>query len=152
MFIRRFIVLSQSGDTIIEVLMAIAVISSVMGGAFVMTNRSLQNSRDSQERVNATKLVESQVEQVKNLASTNASQVFGAGVPASFCISGATGLPVASTGAPCLVNTSGNATSNQPSFRLADSRSGNTFTFTATWTSVRGNAQNKVEIKYRVYQ
>lgn len=152
MFVKRFLALSQRGDTIIEVLIAIAVISSVMGGAFVMTNRSLQNSRDAQERVNATKLVESQVEQVKNLATANASQIFGAGVPASFCISAATGLPVASNGAPCLVDTSGNATGNEPSFRLANSRSGNTFTFTATWTSFRGNTQNKVEIQYRVYQ
>ncbi|HET8671733.1 MAG TPA: hypothetical protein VFM05_14230, partial [Candidatus Saccharimonadales bacterium] len=138
MFIKRLISLPEHGDTIVEVLLAIAVISSVIGGAFVMTNRSLQGSRDAQERVNATKLVESQVEQIKNLAATDAIVVFGAGVPASFCVNTA-GAIVASTDAACLVDVSGNATTGEPSFRLANSRSGNTFTFTATWTSFRGS-------------
>jgi prepilin-type N-terminal cleavage/methylation domain-containing protein len=141
MSIRRFIPTSERGDTLVEVLIAIAVITSVMGGAFVMTNRSLQGSRDAQERVNSTKLVESQIEQTKNLAATTPTAIFGTGVPSSFCINAA-----------CLVDVTGAPSTAQPNFRLTATRSGNTFTFTSTWTSVRGNVSNNVVIKYRIYQ
>jgi prepilin-type N-terminal cleavage/methylation domain-containing protein len=151
MSIRRFIPTSERGDTLVEVLIAIAVITSVMGGAFVMTNRSLQGSRDAQERVNSTKLVESQIEQTKNLAATTPTAIFGTGVPSSFCINGA-GAVVASTNAACLVDVTGAPSTAQPNFRLTATRSGNTFTFTSTWTSVRGNVSNNVVIKYRIYQ
>lgn len=151
MRIRNLRCLSERGDSIVEVLIAIAVISLVMGGAFVMTNRSLQGSRDGQERVNAAKLVETQVEQIKNLASTNPNALFAVSVPASYCITSA-GAVVASTNAACLVNISGTPTTAQPAFRLTITRSGNTFTVRNVWTSIRGNVQNNVEMKYRAYQ
>ncbi|HEU4914118.1 MAG TPA: hypothetical protein VFT16_01805 [Candidatus Saccharimonadales bacterium] len=147
----KTIVQSQKGDTIVEVLIAIAVITSVLGGAFVMTNRSLQNTRTSQERVNAVKLVESQVELLKSLAATNSPAIFGAGVPAPFCINSAR-IAVASNTAACKVDTSGNATTSQPAFNLAVTRSGNTFTVTNTWIDIRSGGSNTVQMKYRVYE
>ncbi len=54
--------LGEGGDTIVEVLLAIAVVSAVLGGAFVSANRSLNGTRVSQERSEATKLVQSQAE------------------------------------------------------------------------------------------
>ena len=59
--------LTERGDTIVEVLIAISVMSLLIGGAFVLTNRSLQGTRAAQERLNALKLVESQLEQLKKL-------------------------------------------------------------------------------------
>jgi prepilin-type N-terminal cleavage/methylation domain-containing protein len=151
MYIKRLLKLAQRGDTIVEVLVAIAVISLVMGGAFVMTNRSLQDSRSAQERVNATKLTESQIELLKNLVATNPTAVFGASVPASYCLTGASAV-VASTNVACTVDVSGAATIGQPAFHLSISRSGNTFTFLNSWISFRGNVTNNVVMKYRVYQ
>lgn len=148
---KRLQKLNQCGDTIVEVLVAIAVISLVMGGAFVMTNRSLQDSRSAQERVNATKLVESQIELLKNLAITSPSSIFGPSVPASYCITSAS-VVVASSNAACIVDISGTATTGQPAFHLSISRSGNTFTILDTWVSFRGNVTNNVVMKYRVYQ
>jgi Tfp pilus assembly protein PilV len=142
---------SQRGDTIVEVLIAIAVISAVLGGAFVMTNRSLQNTRTSQERVNAVKLAESQVELVKNLASTDSDALFGAGVPASYCINSA-GTVVTSTNAACKVNASGSPTTAEPAFNLSITRSGNTFTVTNSWTDIRSGGNNNVQMKYRAYE
>jgi prepilin-type N-terminal cleavage/methylation domain-containing protein len=143
--------LSERGDTIVEVLIAIAVISLILGGAFVMTNRSLQGTRDAQERVNATKLVEGQVERVKSLAASDGDALFGAGVPATYCING-TGSVVDSTNAACAVGPDGTPTTNEPKFQLSITRSGNTFAVRGTWTNVRGSAQNNVEMKYRVYE
>jgi prepilin-type N-terminal cleavage/methylation domain-containing protein len=142
---------SERGDTLVEVLIAIAVISLILGGAFVMTNRSLQGTRDAQERVNATKLVEAQVERIKNIASTDSDTIFGAGTPGSFCINNS-GTVVASTNAACAVDISNQPTSAEPVYRLSVTRSGNTFTVTNTWNKVRGSGQNNLVMKYRTYE
>ena len=40
----------QRGDTIVEVLIAIAVIGAVLGGAYVVVNNSANNNQAAQER------------------------------------------------------------------------------------------------------
>lgn len=149
MHISRLQRLAQRGDTLVEVMIAIAVVSLVLGGAFVATNRNLQQTRSAQERGNAQKLVESQIEQIKNLASTNPNAIFGTGLPANYCISSA-GAVVASNNAACAVDATGQATSAEPVYRLTVTRNGNTFTVQNIWSSVTGGS-NTVEMKYRVY-
>lgn len=56
----------QSGDTIIEVLLAMSVIGLVMGAAFGIANRSVQIGQDAQERTEALKIAESQLEIFKS--------------------------------------------------------------------------------------
>jgi prepilin-type N-terminal cleavage/methylation domain-containing protein len=150
MRIARLRQLTQRGDTIVEVLIAIAIISMVLAGAFVMTNNSLQGSRGAQERTNAVKLVESQIELIKGLATTNSQAVFGAGVPASFCVNNAVAV-VASTNAACTMNAAGAPTTAEPAYRISVTRSGNTFTVRNTWTTLRGNTTSNVQMSYRVY-
>lgn len=55
----------QSGDTIIEVMICITIAGSILAGAFVATNRSLRTTRQTQERMEATQLVQQQVEMLK---------------------------------------------------------------------------------------
>lgn len=141
---------SQRGDTIVEVLISILVITSVLGGAFVMTNRSLQNTRTSQERVNAIKLTESQVELIKDVVANNPNAIFGAGVPATYCIN-SSGTVLISTNAACKVDQTGTATTKEPAFNLSITRSGNTFTVNNTWSNIRGGGTNSVQMKYRAY-
>lgn len=141
--------LAERGDTIVEVLISIAVISMALGGAFVTTNRSLQGTRQAQERVNATKLVEGQLEQLRSIAASNSAAIFGAGVPASYCITSSSTV-VASSNSACAVNTSGTPTSVEPVFHLAITRSGNTFTVNNTWNNIHGS-QDNVVMEYRLY-
>lgn len=145
--------LTERGDTIVEVLIAISVMSLLIGGAFVLTNRSLQGTRAAQERLNALKLVESQLEQIKNFAAdpTTSDLIFGSATPASFCInsSGAVRLSSDST---CKMGISGNPTTTEPIFNLSVSRSGNTFTVVNSWNNSRGSGQDNVEMKYKVYE
>ena len=148
MHIMSFKKLTERGDTIVEVLIAIAVLSLILGGAFVLTNRSLQATRTAQERLNATKLVESQIEQIKNFAATSGDQVFSA--PASFCINNS-GVVKPSSDAGCHVGVDGAATSIEPIFNIAVTRSANTFTTTSTWNSVSGG-KNSALIVYKVYE
>ncbi|MEO6513365.1 MAG: prepilin-type N-terminal cleavage/methylation domain-containing protein [Candidatus Saccharimonadales bacterium] len=59
----------QRGDTIVEVLIALAIISSVLAGAFFVTNRSAQNIRDTEEHTQALQLLQGQIEQIRTMAS-----------------------------------------------------------------------------------
>lgn len=56
---------SQRGDTIVEVLIAVAVISSMLVGAFTIINKSSQQIRMAQERSEAKTLATSTLEDIK---------------------------------------------------------------------------------------
>lgn len=147
---RTHIFLRQQGDTVVEVLISIAIVSLVLSGAFVTANRSLQATRGAQERQNALKMVEAQVEQIKFLSKDSPDTIFGTSVPASFCLNANTA--VASSDVRCRVNAAGNPTTNVPAYNLTVTRSTNLFTVRASWDNVRGTGQDLVEIKYKVYQ
>lgn len=66
---RRISKLGSVGDTIVEVLLAIAIVSVVLGGAYASATRSTQGLRQSQERGEALKILEAQLEQLKNMRS-----------------------------------------------------------------------------------
>jgi Tfp pilus assembly protein PilV len=142
--------LTERGDTVVEVLISIAVVSLILGGAFVTSNRNLQSTRDAEERSNALKITEAQVEQIRYKASNDPNVIFGPSTPASFCISGTAALD--SSHAFCSVNASGGLATDEPAYRMAITRSGNTFTITTSWTKVGSDQQNNVQLKYRVYQ
>jgi prepilin-type N-terminal cleavage/methylation domain-containing protein len=150
-FIGTSIAKRQRGDTLVEVLIAIAVISLILAGAYVTTNRSLYATRSAQERSNALKLAESQIEQLKGLAGSNPTALFGGAVPNPFCISN-TGTVVPAANPACSVGTTGVPTTVEPIFRLSIARSGNTFTLTETWIDVGGKQTDSLQLKYRVYQ
>lgn len=63
---RRLLPLKQQrGDTIVEVLLAMAVVGMVLGVAFGIANRSVAVGRSAQERSEALKYAETQVELIK---------------------------------------------------------------------------------------
>ncbi len=61
----------KRGDTIIEVLLAMSVIGIVLGAAFGIANRSIAMGQDAQERTEALKIAESQLELFKSQYSRN---------------------------------------------------------------------------------
>lgn len=144
----------ERGDTLVEVLIAIAVVSLVLGGAYVTTNRSLIATRAAEERGNALKLAESQVEQLKGLAKTNPDAIFGSATPMPFCISSTTGVPIIATNAGCQVGASGEPTTTQPVYSLSVNRGsdGNTFTVTNQWIDASGRITDSLRLIYRVYE
>jgi Tfp pilus assembly protein PilV len=64
---------NAEGDTIVEVLIAIAVASAVIAGSYTVVNRTLLNSQQAQEHSEALKVAEGQVEQLKKLPPSLAS-------------------------------------------------------------------------------
>ena len=58
---------SQRGDTIVEVLLATVVISIVITGAYVLTNRATRINQTAIERTTATNLVKQQTEFIRGM-------------------------------------------------------------------------------------
>lgn len=154
--------LNQRGDTIVEVLISIAIVSMILGGAYVMTNRSLQATRGAQERSNALKVVEAQLEMLKSVAGgANTVNVMGPNPPASFCIVPTT-LAVSSALEEnnCKFDALGNVyTGNtQPAYKVSISRTsiaggeGYTFTIKNTWDSLITKGTEQTTMSYRIYK
>lgn len=57
---------NNRGDTIVEVLLAMSIIGIVLGAAFGIANRSVNVGQDAQERTEALKIAESQLEIFKS--------------------------------------------------------------------------------------
>jgi type II secretory pathway pseudopilin PulG len=82
--------LTQRGDTIVEVLIAIAVVSSVLGMSYATMNRNLLTIRDNQERTEAVKLAQGQIESIKFAWNTNdPALIASVGSNEAFCMNGA---------------------------------------------------------------
>jgi prepilin-type N-terminal cleavage/methylation domain-containing protein len=67
--------LSNRGDTIVEVLIAIAIVSVILVGAFVTSNKSTQAVRNSQEHAEAAQLLKSQIEQARIIIENSSSDL-----------------------------------------------------------------------------
>jgi len=158
---------SFRGDTIVEVLIAIAVLSLVLGGAFVATNRSLQGTRDAQERINALKLAETQIEQLKAMSADD--DVGVADQPFNFSGTGCTRidpssgtLEVTTTASECIFTAGGDANPGavEPAFHVEVTRAGDgatspttTFTVRNWWNGATGDSTpNSVDLEYRIYR
>jgi type II secretory pathway pseudopilin PulG len=137
----------QRGDTVVEVLIAIAVISSVLVGAFIVTNRSTRTVRDSEEHSQALQLLQSQVEQLRAYAQ---STTYGTmSTTPNFCFKqdGSGPIGVASGTTYGCSPTSPNGAQygfviTLPTVAPAPNETG-TFTLKVQWDSVLGNKGNE---------
>jgi len=80
----RKLIAHSRGDTIVEVLIAMAVAAAVMGSVFGVVNRTLKNARQAQEHGEALKIGESQVERIKQLSHDSPTTLFSAS-PKTHC-------------------------------------------------------------------
>lgn len=161
---------SSRGDTIVEVLIAIAIVSTVLAGAFTVTQKSTQAVRDSQERSEVLQLLQGQVEMVRDMAlkatSTDDPPFAIAGSPTSkyFCIdndptSATVNQPVPFTQTDISAN---NYQADYPNacrglgsgklYNIAVSYDDttNVFSFEAHWDGVTGSTDNE-RLAYRIY-
>ena len=122
--------LKQRGDTIVEVLIAIAVVSLVLVAAYTTANRNIRAIQNNQERVQAQHLVEGQIEALKsnNGLSTDKTCFDQQGSPAS--------------GVACTISTDGSGAS----YTLSVVSAGSTYTISAKWTSLNANASNDANV------
>ena len=141
----------QRGDTIVEVLIAIAVIGAVLGGAYVVVNNSANNNQAAQERTAAVGVAESQLELLRSYAAAGTLPADGE----KFCLSD-TGNVVKTTITGVLPAASD---AGYPAQCITDERyvagivagGTNKFTVYVTWDGLTGG-RSQVSIAYKVYQ
>lgn len=151
MIMRKQHTLSQTGDTIVEVLFAVLVVGLAVGLAYGIANRSLRASRQAQERGEAIKLVEGQTESVKALASSN-NLIFDKSV---YCINDGQIVDISNF----KTNIDEDTLSGYPEqcvknslYNLSIQRTGNDFTISARWFSLGSESKEQVVVKYRIYE
>jgi type II secretory pathway pseudopilin PulG len=151
--------LYSRGDTIVEVLIAIAIVSLILAGAFVTVNRSMLNGRQAQERGEAIKYAETQLERLKEAGKDASSFVYTENWP--FCFSDTSGVPITFTAniperdSDDLASSTyaGCQTGNIPGYyNMSIERQGsNTFVARVRWNSVTGNGVEEVRFVYGFY-
>lgn len=155
---KRFQRLNQRGDTIVEVLISIAVVSLILGGAYVTTNKSLKAERGAQERTDATKLVESQIESLKSIAADDPDALFK-NAPTNFCVTPTQQVVAAvQTNNTCRFSASGaNGNTTEPAYFISASLTKtagvNTVTIKNQWAAIEsGSTTDAITMTYRLYQ
>lgn len=145
----------QAGDTIVEVLIAIAVISMILAGAFAVTSRSARAVRDSQEHAEALFLLQGQVERVRMLAVSGNAAVYGSAI---FCVDetntvqtgfGYTAVPSLATDNWAQYPTACRSVNNLYNEAITYNSGTQVFTFLSRWDGVTHD-RNQVELFYRI--
>jgi prepilin-type N-terminal cleavage/methylation domain-containing protein len=140
----------QAGDTIIEVMIVLAILGSAIGISYAIANKSLANTRSAQENAEATALLQAQVEAFHFISptadlTTLATQHFCLDTSASTptVILNTNPIPVA---AGCLINNLYSIDISHPGGPA------NEFTFKATWPDLQQKSYNdSVTLVYRAY-
>lgn len=131
----------QRGDTIIEVLISIAVASLVLASAYAISNRNLVTTQDTQEHSQALQIVQQQIEGLRALAATPGVTLVTT-FPPSQCVD-LSGTPVASTTACQITSASSScvpATASAACYKIAITQLlSDVYHVAVTWPSVNGN-------------
>ena len=172
---------SQRGDTIISILMSMAVITLVIVLAYTLVTQSLRRGQSAREREQVKNLIQSQIEGLKNLAVQNAEvdnaaeNIFHDNYASSgsgylFCLkddgtihsyesnSSSTIMPYYDTPDPVRHVTNCD-TFDLPLNRLwieykpkdADDNEQHLFTVTAEWNSAAGGPESKLSVPVRIH-
>mgnify|MGYP000333049291 CR=1 FL=1 len=138
--------LTQAGDTIVEVLVVVAIVSLVLGGAYASARRSFISTVQTQERGEAVKHLEAQLEGVKAVSDLPNSPIYQSGL-GTFCAAAGS-----ITNGSC---TRGIDNRYTISIQRSDSNVGGrtvyTFQARAVWDRAGGGQQEVVTMSYRVH-
>lgn len=135
----------QAGDTIVEVVIAVAVVSSVLVGAFTVSSSSVRAIRDSEEHSEALQLLQGQVELLRAAAGTKGT-LTAFSLTSPFCLDGALNH-YPNTDSHCLANSLYQLSITGPASPSSTSTS--TFYLQAKWAALAGG-YDYVYLTYRV--
>jgi type II secretory pathway pseudopilin PulG len=145
--------LNSCGDTIVEVMVVLAILAMALSVSYATANRSLLDIRQAQENEQATELLQGQVEELRTLtAPSSPVNIF---TPGSYCLStsapytklGSCGFSYAGQPAPAVSALYTIKTTYTPI-----NASGGTFTIIATWPDIEGQGSDSIQLVYRLYQ
>jgi type II secretory pathway pseudopilin PulG len=148
--------MESNGDTIIEVLVVLAVLGLAIGISFATANRSLLATRAAQENSQATAALQSEVEELRYLAPANSGQPIFSQTQ-YFCIDTTNNtIVLLHNGTLTNLNSSTypNGCVKQSLYyvAIAPATSDGTFILTAHWNDVQGQGEDTATLDYRVHQ
>jgi Tfp pilus assembly protein PilV len=131
---------SEQGDTIVEVLIAVAVLSLTLVGAYTVVNRNTRVSQQTQEQGQAYKLVERQTELLRTQVAPTAGGCYNAAGDQA-------------TGAGCTVTADGTQTTpgySGPEYKLSITQksAADPYVISVTWEQL-GGSQANVTVYYQ---
>ena len=161
----RLIKIRERGDTIVEVLIALAILTAVLGGAYYSANQSFRSERDSQEHTEALTIAQTQLEELRVYGNT-----FDSSNPNNACMGGtvpvmATSCQFSNNGTPCVASNTcyytasiqgPNLPTNPPVSLTVPVPTGNanvildTYKISVVWNALGGGGQDNVTLYYRV--
>ncbi|MGH7240713.1 MAG: type IV pilus modification PilV family protein [Candidatus Saccharimonadales bacterium] len=139
----------QRGDTIVEVLISIAIVSLVLAGAYAITNRNLSTTQDSQEHGQALQFAQQQIELLRAMSQQSGGIM---GFANGDCMSGSS----FTTGSNCNFNINGTpGCTVEPCFKVTIDQGGSltpgTYGVLVQWASLlSGSSNSQVELDYRI--
>lgn len=148
----------QSGDTIIEVMIALVVLLAALAGAFAVGNRSTKTTQDNHERYQAQLIANEQAELIRKTAydgsATSRGQFISdiTALGGDFCMD-TTGA-VAQTSTSCTKTVGIDykvqiATKEYPN-PVTNAPEKNMYFITVTWDSAIGDGIGRVELAYGI--
>lgn len=163
---------AQAGDTIVEVLICIAILGGTLGGAYAIANQNTRINLGNQDRLSATKVAESQLELLKGYASQSPTRAID--IDGTFCMYVDTTNPLravintttSSGDARCRLNTASAATATEPSYAVSIEKEvggletasinsvqiGQRYIITVSWDSYNATGRDQVIYSYGVYK
>ena len=138
----------QKGETIVEVLISIAVIGAAVGGAFAIANRSSATVQASKERYQAQLAANGQADLLKIYTSSQDDPT--PVIPEPFCM--VSGNPVPTSDSQCSAFAFNGGINYRISIKLADNGSDidNVYVITVSWDSLTNSGGDKVELLYGI--
>ncbi|MCA9327209.1 prepilin-type N-terminal cleavage/methylation domain-containing protein [Candidatus Saccharibacteria bacterium] len=129
---------SQRGDTIVEVLIATAIVSLILASAYALTNKNVLSIQAAQEQQYAQKLAEQQIELLRSASpAPNVAGCFDTS-------SGNLGMYASPT-----TNTACKVTSGNLNYDIAVTPTGLQYAVQVSWDALGGN-RAKVTLYYRI--
>lgn len=154
---------SQRGDTIVEVMIVLAVLGLAIGIAYATANRSLLNARQAQENSMAAAAAQAQVEQLLSIACTSGASACSITNPlnpgysllhppggGAFCI--VNGTVRASNTATCRAQAGGLPGGQVQITCLGACTAPRVFEVAVSWQDVLGQGRDQVTQDYTVPQ
>jgi len=139
------IINKQNGETIVEVLIAIAVLGSALGGAFAIVNRSKLTLQTNKERYQAQLFANSQADILKLYSSVEDNRTVLNNSVVDFCFVGAGEMQLYTSG---LCDIDDGVIYNVRVKRLIPDF--DKFSIKISWDSLTNGAQDQVELDYGI--
>lgn len=136
---------NQSGDTIIEVMVVVAILGLAFSIAYATANASVIKTRNAQEHAEALQYLNSQVELLRIASPDTITPIASLG---AFCMDTNTATPQSFPNPVCSAGTGGRY---QVQINYNSASGQNIYTFQVDWAGISGLGPQRERISYKLH-